>query len=73
MDWKERIVKKVHPDPEMAQALRKSSTNKWTSIGQLRMSGTTAASKISLAYDYLRELLEALALERGYKIYNYEC
>ena len=30
-------------------------------------------SKISLAYDSLRELLEALALKHGYKIYNHEC
>src|SRR3989338_3792090 len=37
------------------------------------MDDITAISKISLAYDSLRELLEALALERGYKIYNHEC
>ncbi|MFQ5531914.1 MAG: hypothetical protein ACE5ES_04825, partial [Candidatus Nanoarchaeia archaeon] len=29
--------------------------------------------KISLLYDSLRELLECLALSKGYKIYNHEC
>jgi len=39
----------------------------------VKMSEVTAASKLSLAYDSLRELLEALALARGYKVYNHEC
>jgi hypothetical protein len=30
-------------------------------------------ARISLLYDALRELLEAQALEKGYKIYNHEC
>ena len=29
--------------------------------------------KISLLYDALREYLECIALEHGYKIYNHEC
>jgi hypothetical protein len=33
----------------------------------------TAVSKISLAYDSLRELLEALSISSGYKIYNHDC
>ena len=37
------------------------------------MSDVTAGSKLSLAYDSLRELLEALALKNGYKVYNHEC
>ena len=37
------------------------------------MDDVTAESKLSLAYDSLREILEALSLENGYKIYNHEC
>lgn len=29
--------------------------------------------KITLLYDALREYLECVALEKGYKIYNHEC
>ena len=39
----------------------------------LELNKKTAISKISLAYDSLRELLEALSLKKGYKIYNHEC
>lgn len=77
MDWQEcsnkRIVKNVKPDINMIVALTKSSRNKFESEKRLEMSDVTAASKISLAYDSLRELLEALALKSGYKIYNHEC
>lgn len=77
MDWKEccdrRIVKDVKPDPDMAKSLLTSSRNKRESESRLEMSDVTAVSKVSLAYDSLRELLEAIALDRGYKIYNHEC
>ena len=77
MDWAEccnkRIAKNVKPDHEMMKSLVKSSKNKLESETELKMSDITAASKLSLAYDSLREVLEALALKNGYKIYNHEC
>jgi len=77
MDWEEccnkRIVKDVKPDEDMIQSLAKSSKNKLESEGELVMNEVTAASKLSLAYDSLRELLEALALKNGYKVYNHDC
>ena len=77
MDWKEccnkRTAKQVSPDGEMIQALLKSSKNKLESESKLEMGSVTASSKLSLAYDSLRELLEALALKKGYKVYNHEC
>ncbi len=57
----------------MTISLIKSSENKLKSEEKLVMSAVTASSKISLVYDSLRELLEALALKEGYKIYNHEC
>lgn len=77
MDWEEccnkRIAKSVKPDTEMIKSLIKSSKNKLDSESKLQMSNVTAASKLSLAYDSLREILEALALKNGYKVYNHEC
>jgi len=77
MDWKEccdtQLAKDVKPDQEMIKSLIKSSKNKIESENKLPMSDVTAASKLSLAYDSIRELLEALALKNGYKIYNHEC
>jgi len=77
MDWEEccnkRIVKSVKLDADMMDSLTKSSKNKLESESKLMMSDVTASSKLSLAYDSLRELLEVLALKNGYKIYNHEC
>jgi len=39
----------------------------------LPLNEITTASKISLAYDSLREVLEALAIKRGFRVYNHEC
>lgn len=77
MDWDEcrikRIAKHVKPDIEMIKSLIKSSKNKFESESELKMSNVTASSKISLAYDSLREMLEALSLKKSFKIYNHEC
>ncbi len=76
-DWKScldsLIAKSVKPDENMMKSLIKTSKNKLDSESQLEMSNITAASKLSLAYDSLRELLEAFAIKNGYKIYNHEC
>ena len=77
MDWEDccsrRIAKNVKPDVEMIISLTKSSRNKLESESKLIMNEVTASSKLLLAYDSLRELLEALALKNGYKVYNHEC
>ncbi len=77
MDWKEccdrRIAKRVGLDKGMIISLAKSSSNKLESESGLPINNVTAASKLSLAYDSLRELLESLALKKGYKVYNHEC
>ena len=70
---KKRIAKEVKEDPEFIDSLKKTSQNKLDSESKLELSEITAGSKISLLYDSLRELLEALAIAKGYKIYNHEC
>lgn len=70
---KKRIAKGVKIDLELVESLKKTSQNKLDSESKLELSDITASSKISLLYDSLRELLEALAITTGYKIYNHEC
>ena len=76
-DWKSclgnKTAKPVKSDKNMIASLIKTSENKLLSEAKLEMSNITAVSKLSLAYDALRELLEAIALKNGYKIYNHEC
>ncbi len=77
MDWLEckdkRIVKDISIDEHMINSILKTSKDKIESENLLPLNSTTISSKISLAYDSLRELLEATALKNGFKIYNHEC
>lgn len=76
-DWKTclnlREAKQVQPDEELAKSLQKTSANKAFSSANLKLMKETATSKISLSYDAVREFLEAIALLKGYKIYNHVC
>ena len=70
---KKRIAKEVNKDEELIKSLLKTSKNKLNSEEKLRLDEITSVSKISSLYDSLRELLEALTLKNGFKIYNHEC
>jgi hypothetical protein len=75
MDWKEcinnRIIKDVNKDINKSNSIKKISKEKIRSANFLP--NDHKISKITLLYDALRELLEAKALELGFKIYNHEC
>jgi len=77
MDFKEcikkKIAKEIKHDEELIASLLKTSKNKLESEKKLELDETTSSSKITLSYDSLREILEALAIKNGYKIYNHEC
>ena len=70
---KKRIAKEVNVEEELISSLIKTSKNKLDSEEKLELNEITLVSKIFLLYDSLRELLEALAIKNGYKIYNHEC
>jgi len=77
MDWKEcnfkRLIKKSSIDEELIRSLVLSSSDKFETSKMIELSNITSTSKLSLTYDSLREILEALALKKGYKIYNHDC
>lgn len=77
MDWENCINKKIakesEPDEDLVNSLVKASGSKSQAEERLEMDEVTAGPKVSLLYDSLRELLEALAVRKGFKIYNHEC
>ncbi len=77
MTWEEcrqkRMVKEVSVDKALISSLEKSSQKKLASSRLLELNDTTASSIITLLYDSMRELLGALGIVHGYKIYNHEC
>ena len=77
MDWKEckdkRFIKEVVKDTYLIDSLMKSSKKRLESSKRLKLDSITASAKISLIYESIRELLEAFAIKKGFKIYNHEC
>ena len=67
------LVKQVRIDHNLIESLLKTSSKKLQTQKLLKLNNDTASSKITLIYDAMRELLEALAISNGYKIYNHEC
>ncbi len=77
MEWQEcnrqGYTKKVEPDLGRIQDIIQSSNDRERTAKLLPINETTKETVISLFYDVLRELLEALALKHKFKIYNHEC
>jgi hypothetical protein len=75
MDWKEclnkRIVKEVSKDKNLILSLKETAELKIKSANSL--SREFSIVKVTVLYDSLREYLEALSIQTGYKIYNHEC
>ena len=75
MSWKDcvkrRIAKEVKEDQNLVKSAREIAGIKFDSSNAL--SEEHYYAKISLLYDSLREYLECMALDKGYKIYNHEC
>ncbi|MBM3247722.1 hypothetical protein FJZ17_04265 [Candidatus Pacearchaeota archaeon] len=75
MDWRECIKERVVKDVNLDSNLIKSTKE----IAELKIKSAEILpenhyiSRITLLYDALRGLLEAISLEKGYKIYNHEC
>ena len=76
-DWRSCVdsltAKRIKTDSDMIKSILKASESKLLSEERLEMDSVTATSKFSLMYESLREVLEALAIKKGYKIYNHEC
>ena len=77
MDWEEcwskRIVKDTGKDENLIRSLREMSEIKEKIIDSVQIDENTVLAYLPLAYDSLRELIEALAVKKGFKIYNHEC
>jgi hypothetical protein len=75
MDWKEclskRIVKEVSQDTGMIVSMREIAALK-VEAARVLPEGHHII-RTTLLYDALREYMEAIALTKGFRIYNHEC
>lgn len=70
---KKYLIKEISKDEDLIKSILKTSEYKLKSERLLPLNEITTNSKVTLAYDCLKELLEALAVKNELKIYNHEC
>ena len=77
MDWRECVskgfLKEIKTDENLINSLVKTSDNKIETNNRLELDETSASTKVSIVYESLREILEAFAIKKGFKIYSHEC
>lgn len=77
MDWAEcklrKFARPAKKDVGLINSLLLASSKRIKTAKMLPLNGTTSSTVVSLYYDSLREILEAVALKHNYKIYNHEC
>jgi hypothetical protein len=66
------LRKEVKIDEGLVNSLVTQSEKKLITENYSPLNEDTANTKITLSYDSLREILEAIAIEKGYKIYNHD-
>ncbi len=70
---KKGFIRKVQPDRELMKSLLKTSENKYITVSKAEVNDISISSYVSLAYDALREILEGICIQKGYKVTSHQC
>jgi len=77
MKWDEcldrRIVKRGSVDGKLISSLLEASRRRLITDEFAPLNEITASTKVTNSYDSLREVLEAVSVSSGFKIYNHDC
>lgn len=65
-------VRKSNPDFEQAKSLVMMSEQNFSAIQQIPLTQQTASILLSQAYESLRQVIEAICLTKGFKVYSHE-
>lgn len=65
-------ARKATPDIQLAKSLIGMSDNHIEVIKKIAIDEITASTVMSTYYEALREIIEAIAAKRGYKIYSHD-
>ena len=67
------LIKKTKIDNELIKSLIEMSGIKETTVKTANLNELNISAYVSLAYDSLREVLEALCILKGYKVLSHIC
>lgn len=71
--FRKGLVKKTNSDKELVKSLVEMSGIKETAVKTAVINEVNISAYVSLAYDSLREVLEALCILKGYKVLSHIC
>ncbi len=71
--YKKNFIKKTRIDKELIRSLIEMSKIKEDSVNNAKIDEINISAFVSMAYDSLRETLEALCILKGYKITSHIC
>ena len=71
--FKKGLIKKTKADNELISSLVEMSNIKESAVKTAKIDNINISAYVSLAYDSLRELLEALCISKGYKVLSHIC
>ncbi len=71
--FKKGLIKKTKIDRDLIKSLIEMSSIKETAVETANVNEINISAYVSLAYDSLREVLEALCILKGYKVLSHIC
>jgi uncharacterized protein (UPF0332 family) len=71
--YKKNFIKKTRVDKELIKSLIEMSKIKKDSVNNAKIDEINISAYVSMAYDSLRETLEALCILKGYKVTSHIC
>jgi spore germination protein YaaH len=69
---KNNKVRRGRADPEKAKALLNMSDRTRKTVDTIKINETSASIVLTVSYESLREILEAISLLEGFKVYSHE-
>jgi uncharacterized protein (UPF0332 family) len=71
--YRKNLIKKTKIDRELIKSLIEMSDMEESTVNSATINKTNVSSYISMAYDSLREALEAICISFGYKVSSHLC
>lgn len=71
--YKKGLIKKTEINKDLIKSLIEMSNIKESAVKTAKINKVNISAYISLAYDSLREILEAICISHGYKVLSHIC
>jgi len=71
--FRKELIKKAKIDEDLIKSLIEMANINEATVRNAKIDGINISSYVSLAYDSLREVLEAICISKGYKVLSHIC